>query len=159
MSHLAVDELSILLLEPSPTQRKIIASRLFEAGNNNVELVETVGEAWTSMMKNTPDLVISSMYLGEVTGSELLIRMRERSELKDTPFMLVSSETKWENLNALKQAGVMAILPKPFNVEDMKMALQATADYIDPEEFSGVVFMRKSFEFLLLMTVLLRGNI
>lgn len=99
------------------------------------------------------------MYLGEVTGSELLIRMRERSELKDTPFMLVSSETKWENLNALKQAGVMAILPKPFNVEDMKMALQATADYIDPEEFSGVVFMRKSFEFLLLMTVLLRGNI
>lgn len=51
MSHLAVDELSILLLEPSPTQRKIIASRLFEAGNNNVELAETVGEAWTSMMK------------------------------------------------------------------------------------------------------------
>jgi two-component system chemotaxis response regulator CheY len=137
MSHLAVDELSILLLEPSFTQRKIIVSRLSEAGNNNVELATTATEAWVSMIKNTPDLVISSMYLGEVTGSELLIRMRERSELKDMPFMLVSSETKWENSNTLKQAGVMAILPKPFDVEDMKMALQTTADYIDPEEFSG----------------------
>ena len=137
MSHLAIDDLSILLLEPSPTQRKIILSRLSEAGNNNVEIALSASEAWMSMMKGTPDLVISSMYVGEVTGSELLIRMRKHSELKDTPFMLISSETKWENLDDLKQAGVMAILPKPFNVEDMKMALQTTADYIDPEEFSG----------------------
>ncbi|MFT7688006.1 MAG: two-component system chemotaxis response regulator CheY [Candidatus Azotimanducaceae bacterium] len=137
MPHLAIDDLSILLLEPSTTQRKIIVSRLLDAGNSNVEIAMSADEAWEIMMKGTPDLVISSLYIGDVTSSELLIRMRENSELKDTPFMLISSETKWENLDTLKQAGVMAILPKPFDIEDMKMALQTTADYLDPEEFSG----------------------
>ena len=140
MSHLSVEDLSILLLEPSPTQRKIIESRLADAGNSNVESFSTVDGAWASLILGAPDLVISSMYLEKMTGSELLLRMRGHSDLKDTPFMLISSETKWDSLDALKQAGVMAILPKPFDVADMKMALQTAADYIDPEEFTGTSF-------------------
>ena len=136
MSHLSIDELSILLLEPSQTQRRIITSRLSEAGNGNVECVATPEQAWSSMTAFVPDLVISSMYLDHMTGSELLLKMRQDEKLKDAPFMLISSETRYENLESLKQAGVMAILPKPFKVEDLKMALQTTADYIDPDEFS-----------------------
>lgn len=140
MSRLSIDQLSILLLEPSQTQRKIIASRLAEAGNSNTVCVESVDKAWDFLEQGAPDLVISSMYLEKMTGSDLLIRMREHDDFKETPFMLISSENRWENLDALKQAGVMAILPKPFNVSDMKMALQTAADYIDPAEFTTAAF-------------------
>jgi len=149
MSRLSIDQLSILLLEPSHTQRKIITSRLADAGNRNIECFSSVDMAWDSLEKGAPDLVISSMYLEQMTGSDLLIRMREHAELKDTPFMLISSESKWKNLEALKQAGVMAILPKPFDVEDMKMALQTAADYIDPEEFKSAAFDAEELRILI----------
>jgi hypothetical protein len=49
MSRLPIEELSILLLEPSLTQRKIIASKLRAVGNDNVELVADPDAAWRSM--------------------------------------------------------------------------------------------------------------
>ena len=135
MSRLAIEELSILLLEPSLTQRKIIAAKLSEAGNDNVEMVATPDEAWSSMCAGTPDLVMSSMYFDAgTTGSELVSRMRETDQLKDVPFMLISSENRYERLDPIKQAGVMAILPKPFSVDDMRLALEATAEYMTTDE-------------------------
>ena len=134
MSRLEIEELSILLLEPSITQRKIIAAKLNEAGNKNVEMVASPDEAWKSMSAVTPDLVMSSMYFDEGTGSELVSRMRECENLRDIPFMLISSENRFERLDPVKQAGVMAILPKPFSVDDMRLALEATAEYMTTDE-------------------------
>ncbi|MFT4799160.1 MAG: two-component system chemotaxis response regulator CheY [Candidatus Azotimanducaceae bacterium] len=129
MSRLPIEELSILLLEPSLTQRKIIASKLRAVGNDNVELVADPDAAWRSMCALTPDLVISSMYFDKGTGSELLTRMRASDHLNEVLFMLISSENRFERLDPVKQAGVMAILPKPFSIDDMRVALEATAEY------------------------------
>ncbi|MFT7246957.1 MAG: two-component system chemotaxis response regulator CheY [Candidatus Azotimanducaceae bacterium] len=134
MSRLSIEELSILLLEPSLTQRKIIAAKLRAAGNDNVELVADPDAAWRSMCALTPDLVMSSMYFDKGTGSELLERMRASDDLNEVPFMLISSENRFEKLDPVKQAGVMAILPKPFSVDDMRMALEATAEYMTDED-------------------------
>lgn len=134
MSRLEIEELSILLLEPSLTQRKIIAAKLSEAGNNNVELVANPDEAWDSMCAMVPDLVMSSMYFDSGTGSELVARMRESEAFREIPFMLISSESRFERLDPIKQAGVMAILPKPFSVNDMRLALETTAEYMTTDE-------------------------
>ena len=99
-----------------------------------MELVADPEAAWTSMCALTPDLVMSSMYFNAGTGSELLERMRGTEKLKDVPFMLISSEHRFEQLDPVKQAGVMAILPKPFSVDDMRMALEATAEYMTIDE-------------------------
>jgi len=48
--------------------------------------------------------------------------------------MLVSSETSIKVLEPIRQAGVVAILPKPFDHADLHRALRTTIDYIDPEE-------------------------
>lgn len=134
MSHIAVTDLSIMLVEPSRVQRKIIMSRLLQAGNDNVEGVGTIEEAWTSLHGIVPDLVISSMYLPDATGTELVGRMRQEAALQEVPFMLISSENRWENLEPIRQAGVIAILPKPFEMQDLKRALDATVQFVDPQE-------------------------
>lgn len=134
MANLAIEDLYILLMEPSLTQRKIIAAKLTAAGNNNHELVADPDEAWAKMMASPPDLVISNMYYDRGTGSELLVRMRATNSLRDVPFMLVSSENRFELLDPVKQAGVMAILPKPFSVDALRLALEATTEYIAVEE-------------------------
>jgi two-component system chemotaxis response regulator CheY len=47
--------------------------------------------------------------------------------------MLISSETRFRYLDPIRQAGAIAILPKPFSQEELQIALNATLDHLDPE--------------------------
>ncbi|NOQ93031.1 MAG: response regulator [Methylophaga sp.] len=134
MSSMNMSELAILLIEPSSTQRKIILSHLQEEGIGKIDGVATGEEALTLISQYQPDLVISSMYLPDMTATDLLGKIRSTESLKDINFMLVSSETSLKALEPIRQAGVVAILPKPFVHEDLRRALRTTVDYIDPEE-------------------------
>jgi len=135
--QLAISDLAILLVEPSQTQSKIITYQLGEIGNFNVESASSPAEAWTIMQRATPDLVISAMYFDQSTGSELVQRMRADPDLEIVPFILVSSENRWASLEPIKQAGVMAILPKPFDIEDLRLALSAAAEFVD-DDIAGI---------------------
>ena len=135
MSSMSLSDLSILLIEPSATQRKIILAHLGEEGVQKIDGVETGEEALDLINHYPPDLIISSMYLPDMSATELLETIRTTESLKDINFMLVSSETSFKALNPVRQAGVVAILPKPFNHEDLRRALRTTVEYIDPEEF------------------------
>lgn len=139
MSHsnqINISDLSILLIEPSKMQLKIITNHLANEGIHNLECFSSGSDALTSLTKFKPDLIISSMYLPDMTASELVIEIKSIENLKDIPFMLISSETRFDVLDSIRQAGVIAILPKPFNHADLKRALRTTIDYIDPEEIS-----------------------
>ena len=134
MSSMNMSELSILLIEPSSTQRKIILSHLQKEGVANIDGVATGEEAMDVISHYPPDLVISAMYLPDTTATDLLEKIRQTESIKDINFMLVSSETNIQALEPIRQAGVVAILPKPFVHEDLRRALRTTVDYIDPEE-------------------------
>jgi len=129
-----MSELAILLIEPSSTQRKIIMSHLQEEGVANIDGVATAKEALELITHYPPDLIISAMYLPDETATDLLQTIRNTEATKDINFMLVSSETSVQALEPIRQAGVVAILPKPFVHEDLRRALRTTVDYIDPEE-------------------------
>tara|TARA_R110002050_G_scaffold269917_2_gene412758 strand:+ start:303238 stop:304032 length:795 start_codon:yes stop_codon:yes gene_type:complete len=129
-----LSELSILLIEPSAMQQKLILAHLIEEGVSKVEGIET-GAATLELLQNyAPDLIISAMYLPDMTATELLGTIRATESLQDINFMLVSSETCFKALEPIRQAGVVAILPKPFNRDDLRRALRTTVDYIDPQE-------------------------
>jgi two-component system chemotaxis response regulator CheY len=85
------------------------------------------------MHDRQPDLVISAMHLPDLTGTELVQRMRSDTALLDIAFMLISSETDIRYLEPLRQAGVIAILPKPFDLQQLRRALFATLDYLQPD--------------------------
>ena len=86
------------------------------------------------MQRDTPDLVVSAMYLPDMTGAELVTGMRRTPLLEGVPFMLISTETKFSMLDPIRQAGVIAILPKPFHPEDLRKALYSTVEFISPDE-------------------------
>jgi two-component system chemotaxis response regulator CheY len=68
-------------------------------------------------------------------SADQLISSAQQSDSGSTiAFMLISSETGQDALEPIRQAGVMAILPKPFNHEDLQRAIRATLDVIDPAE-------------------------
>jgi two-component system chemotaxis response regulator CheY len=133
MDTLSLADLTILLVEPSNMQRNIIRTRLHEAGIDNFLMAENCEQALELAIKTAPDLVVSSMYFSDGTATDLVQQLRANDLSRDVAFMLISSEACHHTLDAIKQAGVIAILPKPFEFTHLLAALQATISYIEPD--------------------------
>lgn len=132
-SKLSLQDLFIVLVEGSLPQSRIIVDRLRQVGVHQIEVAPNGRLALDLMRTHVPDLVLSAMYFDDMTGTELIEAMRTDERLADVPFMLVSSERRNRNLEPIRQAGVLAILPKPFEVDELKTALYASLDYMEPE--------------------------
>ncbi len=134
MASIKISDLSILLIEPSLTQSKVIIKHLENEGIFRIEGVASGDAALLELQTYQPDLIISSLYLPDMTATDLIVRIRTIDKCQNIPFMLISSETKLDALDPIRQAGVVAILPKPFESQDLRRALRATLEFIDPEE-------------------------
>lgn len=128
-----LNSLFILLVEPSSSQKKIVIQQLEELGISQYEAVDTGEQALAIIDTDQPDLVISAMFLEDMTGKELVLEMRENPVTVDIPFMLISSITSFAELNPIKQAGASAVLPKPFNSTDLKRAILMIMDWENPD--------------------------
>lgn len=130
--NIGFKDLYVMLVEPSSTQFRVIYDYLSEIGVTHIVNQTTAADALSEMKKRLPDLVVSALYLPDMTGTQLVESMRADSELQDIAFMLISSETSVRYLEPIRQAGVIAILPKPFEISQLKKALFTTIDFIEP---------------------------
>ena len=128
--------LYILLVEPSSSQSKIVAQQFEDLGIQTFSHVDTGTEALNFMEVEEPDLVISAMHLSDMTGRDLVLDMRSTPGTENIPFMLISTETSFEELDPIKQAGASAILPKPFKAQDLQKALLTTMDWNNPDQIN-----------------------
>ena len=129
---ITLDQLQVLLVEPSSTQQRIIVNHLNGFGVMAIDRVATGTAALEALNPDLHDLIISAMHLQDMTGTELVQNMRMDERLREIPFMLVSSETHFRYLEPIRQAGVIAILPKPYDIEQLRRALYSTVHYLDP---------------------------
>lgn len=134
---LTLNQLSVLLVEPSTVQQKCIEGYLNELGVEDVKEAGSGNQALDMLKENTFDVVLSSMHLPDITGTELLETIRHGDHQQDVPYMLISSETDYRYLEPIRQAGAIAILPKPFELDQLRAALKATVDYFDPGELQS----------------------
>lgn len=130
----SVQELSALLVEPSGTQAKIIQQQLMQHGVVHVDVAENGAEALAAMRRASPSVVLSALYLPDMSGTELVHAMRADPALEGLPFILISSETRPQVLDPVKQSGVCGILPKPFTEQQLGAALTATLDLLGRDE-------------------------
>ena len=93
MAGISLENLQVILVEPSTAQHRIIENYLQVLGVTHVQWVRKAEEVLESLMPNSPDLIISAMHLPDMTGSELLEGIRRGDTQPDVPFMLISSET------------------------------------------------------------------
>jgi two-component system chemotaxis response regulator CheY len=70
-------------------------------------------------------LVISDWNMEPMTGYDLLKEVRAHPELSQTPFIMITAESKTENVIAAKKAGVSNYIVKPFNAATLKTKMDA----------------------------------
>lgn len=131
MTQLNLADLTVLLIEPSAMQAKIISNVLRAEGVSKIDFAETGTDAIRYLTGCQPDLIISAMYFSDMTAIELLHSIRAEAQTQDLNFMLISSETSFSMIDPIKQAGVLAVLPKPFNQRDIRLALIAARDTLE----------------------------
>ncbi|HEX5803569.1 MAG TPA: response regulator [Azospira sp.] len=131
-------DLNVLLVEPSAVQARIIRDQLAGLDVTRVDVVDNGGAALERLRSRPPSLTISAFYLPDMTGVDLIHAMRAEEALEDLPFVLVSSETRPQVLNPVRQSGACALLPKPFTPTQLEKALRSAADLIEPREMLNI---------------------
>ncbi len=123
---MAVDKsMSILVVDDYKTMLRIIRNLLKQLGFENVDEA-TDGSAALQKLRERPyGLVISDWNMEPMTGLQLLKEVRADNGLKETPFIMVTAESKTENVVTAKKAGVSNYIVKPFNAETLKTKLTA----------------------------------
>ncbi|MFT5503359.1 MAG: two-component system chemotaxis response regulator CheY [Gammaproteobacteria bacterium] len=132
--NIEMTSLYVVLVEPSRSQSKIVIRQLEGLGISQIKLMDNGHNAIQMINSDVPDLVISALHLPDMSGSELVNHLRSQSATIDTPFMLISTTTSFDELDPIKQAGASAVLAKPFTVVDLKRAILATMDWENPEQ-------------------------
>ena len=125
-----LEHLDVLLVEPSPTQLKIVRERCAGLGIHHLREAGGVQSALTAMRGKAPDVAISALYLPDGDGTDLVQAMRATPALQQVAFVLVSSETRPQALEPVRQSGVCGIVPKPFDVGQLRQALDATLEFL-----------------------------
>ena len=122
----AVDmNMPILIVDDYKTMLRIIRNLLKQLGFNNVDEATDGAAALQKLRDKQYDLVISDWNMERMSGLQLLKEVRSDNKLKALPFVMITAESKSENVVAAKQAGVTNYIVKPFNAATLKTKLNA----------------------------------
>jgi serine/threonine-protein kinase len=147
--HPTLVELLVLLVEPSRVQAMVIARHLQALGIRRVQTCPNGDNALETMRGARTDLVVSAMHLPDMTGAQLVERMRAEPALQRVPFILISSETDERLVEPIRQLGAVAILPKPFGLEQLKAAMMAGVDFLSPSSLPRIAVNIESLRVLI----------
>ncbi len=118
---MAVDmNMSILVVDDYKTMLRILRNLLHQLNFANVEEASDGAAALKKLRDSSIDLIISDWNMEPMTGIELLREVRGDGKLKHIPFIMITAESKSENVIAAKEAGVSNYIVKPFNAETLK---------------------------------------
>jgi two-component system chemotaxis response regulator CheY len=118
---MAVDKnMNILIVDDYKTMLRIIRNLLRQLGFVNIEEATDGSMALQMLRGGNFGLVISDWNMEPMTGLQLLREVRADAKLKGTPFIMVTAESKSENVIAAKEAGVSNYIVKPFNAETLQ---------------------------------------
>ena len=121
---MSVEDMNVLIVDDYQTMLRIIKNLLGQLGFKKIDEA-TDGSAALELMKNkTYGLVISDWNMEPMTGLDLLKNVRANNDNNQkVPFIMITAESKTENVIAAKQAGVDNYIVKPFNAETLKQKI------------------------------------
>ena len=113
----------VLVVDDFSTMRRIIKNILRQLGFTNIVEADDGTTAWDTLNKDKIEFIISDWNMPQMTGIELLRKVRASEEFADLPFLMVTAEAQQENILEAVQAKVSNYIVKPFTAEVMKQKI------------------------------------
>ena len=116
--------LPILVVDDYNTMIRINRNLLKQLGFEDVDDAYDASSALSKMRSKRYGLVISDWNMEPMSGYDLLKEIRGDPNLAGTPFIMVTAESKTDNVIAAKKAGVNNYIVKPFNAQTLKAKIE-----------------------------------
>jgi two-component system chemotaxis response regulator CheY len=118
-------KMPVLVVDDYGTMVRIIRNLLRQLGFSDIDDAADGAAALEKMNNRRYGLVISDWNMEPMTGYDLLRNVRANPALETIPFIMVTAESKTENVIAAKKAGVNNYIVKPFNAQTLKSKIEA----------------------------------
>ena len=109
---------TVLVIEDSPTSRKVISMVLAKRGYT-IEEASTGGAALRRMEVILPDLILLDAMLPDMTGYDILFRLKNDERLKNVPVVMLTAKNNPVDRQKGMRGGSVAYLTKPFDPEKL----------------------------------------
>jgi len=113
-------DMNVLIVDDYKTMLRIVSSLLKQLGFKNIFEATDGSMALAMLRERDFGLIISDWNMEPMTGLQLLKEVRADAKAKAIPFIMVTAESKNENVIEAKKAGVNNYIVKPFNAETLK---------------------------------------
>ena len=123
---MAVDlSMPVLVVDDYNTMIRIICNLLKQLGYQNIDNATDGATALAKLRAGRFGLVISDWNMEPMSGYDLLKEVRADANLSKIPFIMITAESKTENVIAAKRAGVNNYIVKPFNAQTLQSKIAA----------------------------------
>ncbi|WP_029893626.1 chemotaxis response regulator CheY [Desulfohalovibrio reitneri] len=113
----------VLVVDDFSTMRRIVKNILKQIGMTNVVEADDGTTAWDLLNREPVDFIVSDWNMPQMSGIELLRKVRASEEFADLPFLMVTAEAQQENIIEAVQAKVSNYIVKPFTAETMQQKI------------------------------------
>lgn len=139
---MAVDNISILVVEDEPAIAELLVFTLRSAGWSPV-VVRNVADAWEFLQKNTPQMILLDWMLPDQTGLRLLSRVRAERQWNGLPIIMLTAKTMEEDKIAGLDHGADDYITKPFSPRELTARINAMLRRKSPEHGQSMMAIDK----------------
>ena len=112
-------DLKILIVDNSPTMRRILTNTVVKAGYSDIKEAEDGKDALAKLLAGDFDLLMTDWNIPLMSGLELTEAVRAEEKLKKIPILMITTRNMKEDIvNAIK-SGVNGYIIKPFNAKTL----------------------------------------
>lgn len=119
-----MSNLKILVVDDSPTMRRILVNTVQKAGYSNIQEAVDGKDALAKLLAGDFDLLMTDWNMPNMNGLELVVAARAEVKLKSIPILMVTTRNMKEDIvNAIKM-GVNGYIVKPFDAKTLNAKIQ-----------------------------------
>ena len=131
----------ILVVEPNPLMRRITRGILQILGARRIVETDSINTAATYIEQGDVDVVLSEWYLSASYGVDLIRWVRRSdSDIRFTPFIMMTSQTRLESVTAARNAGITEFVAKPFSARSLVARIREVVERPRPFVAIGQYF-------------------
>ena len=124
-------DMKILIVDDFSTMRRIIKNLLRDLGFTNTAEADDGQTALPMLQNGKFDFLVTDWNMPGMQGIDLLKNVRSDPNLKDLPVLMVTAESKRDQIVEAAQAGVNGYIVKPFTAATLKEKIDKIFERIE----------------------------